>query len=150
MIERFVLDTSVTVDSIILKSMYRPKTIRLFDKALNGELELYVSPITLSETLYIASRIYEAARIENPNTEALDFIEWVKRRARVVGISEDTAIRAGELKKTLHIALSDCYVISTAEAVEATSLFKSIEREMKPVLSDIRRLGVKFMEEIQV
>jgi len=59
-------------------------------------------------------------------------------------------IRAGELRKTLRIALPDCYVISTAEAMKATPLFKSIEKEMKPIPPNMRKLGVKFLEEIQV
>jgi len=49
-----------------------------------------------------------------------------------------------------HISLSDYYVISTAEVLKAMPLFKTIGREMKPVLSDIRRLGVNFWEEAQV
>jgi len=32
-------------------------------------------------------------------------------------------MRAGELKKALHIALPDCYVIATAEKVDAIPLF---------------------------
>ena len=65
-VERFVLDTSVIVDYIVLRSAYRPKVVKLFDKVLRSELELYVSPITLSESLYVASRIYEASGIKDP------------------------------------------------------------------------------------
>lgn len=65
-VERFVLDTSVIVDYIVLRSAYRPKVVKLFDKVLRSELELYVSPITLGESLYVASRIYEASGIKDP------------------------------------------------------------------------------------
>ena len=97
----------------------------MLDKASRGELELYINVVTLSEVLYVASRIYGVAGITNPNEEALDFIEWIKTMARIVGVNEDLALRAGGLKKQLHIALSDCYVIATAEAFGATLLFKN-------------------------
>ena len=150
MMEKFVLDTSVIIDYIVLRSVYRPKIVKLFDKASHGELELYVSPITLSEILYVASRVYEATKVEDPNREALDFVEWIKRRVKVTEISEDVVVRAGELKKMLRIALPDCYVIATAELIKAVPLFKTIEREMRPVLSELKKLGVKFLEEIQL
>jgi len=147
MVEKLVLDTSVLIEYIVLRSKYRSKVAKLFDMALNGRVELYVNPITLSETLYVASKIYEAAGLEKPNSEALDFVEWIKGRAKIVGISEDVAFRAGELKKMLHIALPDCYVIAVAESVKATPLFKIVEKEMKPVLAKLKMLGVKFLEE---
>jgi len=65
-VKRSVLDTSVIVDYIVLRSAYRPKVVKLFDKVLRSELELYVSPITLGESLYVASRIYEASGIKDP------------------------------------------------------------------------------------
>lgn len=147
---RLVLDTSVIVEYIILRSMYRPKVVKLFDLALSGEVELYVNPVTLSELLYVASRIYSVAEIDNPNDEALAFIEWVKRRSKLADINEDIIIRAGELRKLLRVALPDCYVIATAEALKATPVFKIIEREMKPVLTELRKLGVKTLNEIEV
>ncbi len=59
-------------------------------------------------------------------------------------------IRAGELKKQLHIALPDCYVNATAETVKATPVFKTVEKVMEPALTKLKRLGVKFLEEIKV
>ena len=46
----------------------------------------------------------------------------------MVDANGDLAIRAGELKKGLGIALTDCYVITAAETVEATPLFRRIEK----------------------
>ena len=79
--------------------------------------------------LYVVSRIYRAAGLKNPNVEALHFVEWVKRRSNIVNIDENVAMRAEELKKQLRIALPDCYVISTAEAMDAAPLFKRQESE---------------------
>jgi len=148
--EKLVLDTSVIVEYIISRSMYRAKVARLFDKAGNGRLELYISPITLSELLYIVSRIYQLAGLSNPNEEALNYVEWIKRRSRVADIGEDLIFRAGELKKLLGIALPDCYVIATAESVKASPLFKTIEKEMEPVQAELKKLGVKFLKDIEI
>ena len=148
--EKLVLDTSVLIEYILLRSPYRLLVTKLFEKALAKKLELYVNAVTLSEILYVASRIYRAAGVEDPNRESLDFIEWIKSRARVVNIDENIALRAGELKKQLRIALPDCYVIATAEYVNATPLFKTLEEEMKPVISNLRRLGIKFLDEIKI
>ena len=142
-----VLDTSVLVEYIVLRAPYRLRVARLFEEASAGRLELYVSAVTLSETLYVASRIYQAAGLQDPNREALDFVEWVKSRAKVLGVDEDIALRAGELKKQLRIALLDCYVIASAEALGATPLFKKLEEEMKPAANNLRKIGARFLEE---
>jgi len=149
-VEKLVPDTSVLIEYIILGSPYRDKVAKLFDKVSMGELDLYVNTITISETLYIASRIYNAAGVDEPDAEALNFIEWVRNISQTVYVSEDIAVRAGELKKHLRIALADCFVIATSEAVGAVSVFKTPEKEMKPILNDIRRLGVKFIDEIRI
>jgi predicted nucleic acid-binding protein len=149
-VEKLVLDTSVLIEYIILRSPYRHKVVRLFDNALNGKQKLYVNVVTLSEVLYVASRIYQVAGAGDPNRTALDFIEWIKSRAQVININEDLALRAGELKKKLHIALPDCYVIASAEAIGARPLFKRLEEEMRPIADALRKLGVKFLDEIEL
>ena len=146
--KRLSLDTSVLVEYIVRSAPYRDKVAELLEKAAKGDLTLYVSSPVLSETLYIASRIYEAAGEENPNERALEYIYWLKERVKVVEANEDLAIRAGELKKRLGIALTDCYVIAAAQTVEATPLFRRIEREMEPVLTELRRYNVTFLEEV--
>jgi predicted nucleic acid-binding protein len=149
-VKRIVLDTSVLIEYILSGSPYRPKVISLLDRAVSGDLKLFINTITLSEVLYIASRIYEAAGLKNPNVEALNFVEWVKRKMDIVNIDENIAMRAGELKKQLRIALPDCYVISTAEAIDAAPLFKRQESEMIPVLDILKKLGALFLEKVDV
>ncbi len=147
---RLVLDTSVLVEYIVLRSVYRPKVDEIFNRSTAGEVELLITPLTLSETLYIASKIYEAAGIHDPNDEALNYVEWVKAKAKVIDMEDEIIVRAGELKKLLHIALSDCYVIAAAERLKATPVFRSVEKEMEPVLDELRRLGVRFLKEIEI
>ena len=133
--KKLSLDTSVLVEYVVRSAFYRGKVAELLEKSGKGRLTLYVSSPVLSETLYIASRIYEAAGEENPNEYALEYIYWLKERVKVVDANEDLAIGAGELKKRLGIALTDCYVIAAPETVEATPLFRRIEEEMEPVLT---------------
>ena len=59
--KRLSLDTSVLVEYIVRSAPYRDKVAELLEKAAKGELTLYVSSPVFSETLYIASRIYEVA-----------------------------------------------------------------------------------------
>ena len=147
---QFVLDTGVLVEYIVKRSPYRAKVERLFSKASNGEIELYINPITMSETLYISSRIYETASLPSPNSEAMNYIMWLKGIITVIEVNENIALRAGELRKILYIALPDCYVIATAESINAIPLFRSVESEMKPVLNELKRLKVKFLEELNI
>ena len=143
-----VLDTSVLVEYIVKRAPYRRLVERIFEDAGSGVPRLYVSPITLSETLYIASRIYAAASLPDPNSAALDYIYWLRSRAELVNIDEEIMLRAGELKKRLRIAMPDCYVIATAERVGARPLFKKLEREMKPARNELKKLGVLFLEDL--
>lgn len=148
--ERLVLDTSVLIEYIILRSKYREKVIRLFDLADEGRFELYVSPITLSELLYVASRIYQLAGLSNPNEEAINYLKWIEKRTTILDMSEDLIFKAGELKKLLGIALPDCYVIAAARAIKANPLFKTIEKEMEPVKNELKILGVNFLVDMEI
>ena len=148
MSRKFSLDTSVLIEYIVKSAPYRLKVIELLEKSATGEFELYLSPIILTEALYIASRIYEIAGEEDPNESALNYVTWIKKRCNVIDIDDFISMRAGELKKALHIALPDCYVIATAEKVDAIPLFKKIEKEMKPVSEILKKLRVKFLDQI--
>uniref|UniRef100_A0A7J2U0E1 PIN domain-containing protein n=1 Tax=Ignisphaera aggregans TaxID=334771 RepID=A0A7J2U0E1_9CREN len=101
----------------------------------------------LSEVLYAASRIYSVAGFAEHNRMALDLVLWIKNVTEVTEITLDIALRAGELKKLLGIALTDCYVIATAETLNATALFLKIEEEMKKRMHLIEKLPVEFIVE---
>ncbi|RLG60897.1 PIN domain nuclease [Candidatus Geothermarchaeota archaeon] len=148
--DKLVLDTGVFIEYIVRRALYRSVVERLFTKAVVGRIKLYTTSVTLSETLYIASRIYEAASEEDPNRLAADYIKWIRERVSVIEVSNEIIFSAGELKKTLHLALPDCYVIASASAVDGIPLFRSIEREMKPVLNKLKTYGVKFLEELEI
>lgn len=145
---RFVLDTSVLVEYIIKKSPYRGIVEKLFQGSTNGKYELFINYLTLSETLYVVSRIYRAAGVSEPNEEALNYIMWLKKKTKIIGIDENIALKAGELKKKLRLSLPDCYVIATAMTLNAIPLFRKLEKEMLSIENIIRELGVTFLNEL--
>ena len=59
----------------------------------------------------------------------------------MVDVDDFISMRAGELKKALHIALPDCYVIATAEKVDAIPLFKRIEKGDETRIRDPKEAG---------
>ena len=145
---RFVLDTSVLVEYIVKKSPYRGIVEKLFQGSTIGKYELLINYLTLSETLYVVSRIYKAAGVSEPNEEALNYIMWLKKKTKIIGIDENIALKAGELKKKLRLSLPDCYVIATAMTLNAIPLFRKLEKEMLSIENMIRELGVTFLNEL--
>jgi predicted nucleic acid-binding protein len=143
----YVVDSSVILERIIKTSPLKARVEQLFDKARKGGVVLLVSLPTLSEVLYAASRIYSLAGVEQPNEEAYTLVEWVKSRCKLVAPSEGAALRAGELKKMLGLALVDCYVIAVAEEVGGRALFLKREREMLGKEKLLEQLPIEFLAE---
>ncbi|MDW8034569.1 MAG: PIN domain-containing protein [Nitrososphaerota archaeon] len=146
--ERYVVDAGVLAEYIVESSPNRSAVKKLLDDVLKKTVELYIIPNTVSELIYVASKLYELAGIEKPNEEALNFVEWLTIRVKIVDVTPDIAIEAGELRKKLGIALSDCYVIATAIKLEAKALFLKPEKEMLDKIKDLRELPVAFLSEI--
>jgi predicted nucleic acid-binding protein len=140
-----VVDTSVVIERIIKNSPHKPLAENLFNRALKREVELYVTLQTLSEVLYIASRIYSLSRVRDPNKEAESLILWLTSRTRPIAPTFEIALRAGELKKELGFSITDCYVIAAAEHIGGKALFLKLEDEMKERMERIKDLPVEFM-----
>jgi len=145
--ERLALDTSVLIELIIAGSPYRDYVENLFLKSRRGEVELYVNTVTLAEVVYVAARIYKLAGVRDPNAEAERFTAWLSYKAKIVEVDTRLAKLAGELRKKLGIALPDCFTIALANTINGKALFKRIEREMRDVVEELRKLNVIFLEE---
>jgi predicted nucleic acid-binding protein len=143
---KIVLDTSVLVEHINSMSPYRDKIGELFKL---GKNKLYTLPLILSETLYVVSKIYALANRTEPNMDALNYVNWIRTRTIIIE-DHNLAISAGELKKTLNIALPDCYVIAAAKKINGIALFTKLEKEMKRKIEILRKSGVLFIEEINI
>ncbi len=61
---------------------------QLFGNARKGGVSLYVTLPTLSEVLYVASKIYALAGVGDPNGEALLLALWLTARASVAQLAE--------------------------------------------------------------
>ncbi len=147
-LKKLVLDTSILVEYIVSRSPYRKFLEQLLSKAEASELSLYVCPVTLSETMYVADRIYKAAGVPNPNEEAYRLASWVHHTFNVIELDYDLLVMAAEFKKTLRIALPDCFVIASAKKIGGAALFKKIEEEMRPVLDELRKHNILFAQEL--
>lgn len=138
-VKKYVLDTSVIVEYIDEESPYRDNLERLFDDIDNGSLKAYVSTMTLSEVLYVASRIYRNAGMAEPNKEARIYVEWLvnKPGIEVVEISKEIGILAGEIRKKVRISLVDCTVLAVAKIMNARPLFLKKEKEMESFIDTL-------------
>ncbi|MCX8182532.1 MAG: type II toxin-antitoxin system VapC family toxin [Candidatus Methanomethyliaceae archaeon] len=145
--ERYVVDTSVLVEYIVRGAPQRSKVEELLNNALKKQTELYMTPATLSELLYVVSKIYEMANVAKANEEALNYIRWLMERVKITEVTADIAIKAGELKKRLKMALPDCYIIATAINLQTKALFLKQEKEMSG--KDFEDLPVIFMSQIK-
>jgi len=144
-LERYVLDTSVIVAYIIENEPGRERAVELLERAARGGVELHVTYYTLSEAIYVASRIYGLAGVGDPNGRANELALLVTSTAKVVEITPQMAYRAGELRKALRLSLADCYVIAAAEQINARALFLRPEREMRGKTALIEKLPVSFL-----
>ena len=147
--EKIVLDTSVIAEYLDEESPYAAEIEALFQRIFEGEAKAYLPITTVSETIYVAAKIYEEAGVENPNEEALRLVKWLLSCPNIKPIKPtlEVSIHAGELKKEVRIALTDCYVISTAKALKATPLFLKLEKEMEPHKEKLEKHGVKYLLE---
>jgi len=75
------------------------------------------------------------------------FTAWLGYKAKIVEVDTRLAKLAGELRKKLGIALPDCFTIALANTINGKALFKRIEREMRDVVEELRKLNVIFLEE---
>jgi len=141
-----IVDTGVLIEYINEAGTYHEKVKKLIE----SYTPLYVTPITLSEVLYVSYRVYITAELSNANNYAKEFVEWLSTKLKVTEINHEIVIKAGEIKKKYGIALPDCYVIATADYLKDKALFKR-EKEIVQVLDEIRKeFGdiISFINEI--
>ena len=117
-----------------------------------GRLEAIIPHPVLSETFYVAARVYSKLGVGNPEERASKLVEWLYKlpTTGVVGESIDLALEAGRAKLRYGLALTDCYVLASSKLYGAKALFRKREREMKArgVLDSLARdYDVLFLED---
>jgi predicted nucleic acid-binding protein len=73
----YVLDTSVLITYITENAIGRERVLSIIEEARRGKVQLYTVYPVLSELLYVSTRVYEMAGLEEPNVKALDFPLWI-------------------------------------------------------------------------
>ncbi len=146
----FVVDTSVLAEYLDEESPYRVLLDRFYDDIRAGRFHAYITHVTISELVFVATRVYREAGVENPNNEALQYITWLTNVAGFNIVSPDIrdSILAGELRKQLRIAMADRFVIAVARRLNAAPLFLQLEREMSVYEDILRNYNVTFITEI--
>ena len=147
---KFVVDTSVLAEYLDEESPYGDILERFFSDVRDGKFDAYLTHITIAELVFVATRIYREAGVENPNDEAIKYVTWLTAVAgfRIVDTAFEDSLLAGELRKSMKISIADRFVISTARRLNATPLFLKLEKEMKFLEGMLRKHKVKFIDEI--
>ncbi len=145
--KRLVPDTSVIVEYLDEESPYIVNIEKLYTDIARGRVRVYIPLEVLSEVIYVSTKIYKEAGFENPNREAMNFINWLLSypNVSVATPSLQISILTGELRKRMRISLIDCYVIATAYTLRATPLFLRLEKEMKPYIEILVQYNVQFV-----
>ncbi len=145
--DEYVLDTSVIVEYIDEESPYSEAVEELYTGIVLGGTKVYIMPTTICEVLYTSYRVYRKAGVEDPNLESVNFVRWFLSLAGVqrLEITDEVAILAGEIKKSLRLSVVDCIVIAAARHSGVPALFLKPEREMEPQKEKLMELGVKFL-----
>ena len=73
----YVLDNSVLIAYITENATGRERVLSMIEEARRGKVQLYTIYPVLSELLYVSTRVYEMAGLEEPNVKALDFLLWI-------------------------------------------------------------------------
>ena len=140
---KVAIDTSVIIEYIDMKGELHEQAKIIFSALLTSKLEAILPHPILVETYYVAARLYQKLKIENPQNVASKLIEWLYRLSTTIIPSEDTnlAIETGKTKLNYGLALTDCYVLAASKMHNCKALFKKPEKEM---LKNIDRLKKEY------
>ncbi|MQL56362.1 PIN domain-containing protein [Acidianus ambivalens] len=131
-----VIDTGILVEYINESGEYHDKVKKLLEE----NNTLYVTPITLSEVMYVSYRIYKASGLKDANRYTREFVEWLSYKLKVTEINQDIIFEAWEIKKKYGISLPDCYVIATANYLKDKALF----RKEKEILQAVNKINKEY------
>ncbi len=136
-----MLDTSVIIEYIDRRGEYHEQARVVFDAILLGKLRAIIPHPILSETYYVATRVYEALRLEQARERAIKLVEWLYHLPTVIvkDANLSLAIEAGKVKLKYGIALTDCYVLASAKIYKGKAVFRKREREMLNEITNIEK-----------
>ncbi len=137
---KVTLDTGVIIEFIDLKGKFHEQAAALLDSITKGQLEAILPHPVLTETFYVAAKIYAATGADNPLEKAAKLVTWFYHlpAATVCGEQVELALEAGRVKHCYRLALTDCYVLAASRIYHARPIFRKREHEM-----------IKMMEKIE-
>ena len=138
---KVAIDTSVIIEYIDAKGELHEQAKLTFSALLTSKLEAIIPHPILAETYYVATRLYQKLKIENPGSVASKLIEWLYRLPTTIIPSEGTnlAIETGKAKLNHGLALTDCYVLATSKTHNCKALFKKTEKEMRKNIDALKK-----------
>lgn len=145
-----VIDTSVIIEYIDLKGELHEQAETIFSTLLTSRLEAIVPHPILAETYYVATRLYDRFRVEDPEDFASRLVTWLYRLPTVTipKGDPDLAIEAGRAKLNYDLALTDCYVLAASKIQRCKALFKKREKEISRSVDLLKReYQILFLED---
>mgnify|MGYP000038164652 CR=1 FL=1 len=147
---RIVLDTSVIIEYIDRKGILHEQAKIIFNAILKGKLAAIIPHPVLSETYYVATRIYRFLGLNEPEQRAVKLVEWLYHLPTISirGLDLDLVVEVGLVKMKYGLALTDCYVLASSKVYGGKAVFKKREREMLKHISEIEKnYQVVFLED---
>jgi predicted nucleic acid-binding protein len=118
----YILDTSALL-TYIEDEEGSDEVEELLVKAENGEVEIYIAFISITEVFYITLQ-------EKDETEAMRRIKLIQSLAvKLVESYEDLNLAAGKLKSANRISLADSYISALCQEYKGTLVHKDPEFE---------------------
>ena len=143
------LDTGVIAEYVNLGGSLHREAEAVIRSVLNGTLMAIIPHTVLAETYYVTFRIYQKLGLDDAGNRAERLIEWLHRSPNIslAEPSLELAVLTGKIKGKYGLALTDAYVLAVAKIYKGKAVFRSKEREMIPILSDlIKDYGIVFLE----
>ena len=121
------------------------------DSVNQGETTAILTPLTLTEIIYVAERVYQEvytqAESEIFARKLYDFI-YYHPYVEIKPLDYELCLNAGIIKTRYNIAFSDCFLLALSEHDNASVLFKDVENEMKQNIHELNeRFDLKFLED---
>ena len=145
------IDTGVWIEYINTRGTLHLQAKAVVDSVNQGETTAILTPLTLTEIIYVAERVYQEvytqAESEIFARKLYDFI-YYHPYVEIKPLDYELCLNAGIIKTRYNIAFSDCFLLALSEHDNASVLFKNVESEMKQNIHELdERFDLKFLED---
>jgi len=150
-VKKVAVDTSVWIESIAIGSTYFDLASEIVERINREEIKAIITPLTASETYYIAYKVYKQSGLNEKTAvtkaEKLFNLLYSHRNIKIV-LNKIITLKASEIKRKYNIALSDAYLLATAN--NKSSMLQDIERRKKTEIDYINGAIVKLGKKLKI